>query len=296
MVELRERPDGALARSHGGDTLNTAVYLARLGVAVDYVTALGDDGWSDDMLAHWQAEGIGTGRVRCLPGRLPGLYIIQTDALGERRFLYWRDSAAARALFDGAEGKAVAAALAEYDLLYLSGITLSIFHEDARTLLSEALRAQQARGGRVVFDTNFRPRGWPDRMRAQALYRDAFALADIVFASEEDLLPLFGDTGEAELLASRRGRETVLKLARPCVRVMLKGLDTMVEAPPVAGVVDTTAAGDSFSAAYLAARLGGGSPVQAAEAGHRLAGVVVRHPGAIIPRDAMPSRAASVIL
>ena len=103
MVELREQPDGQLRRSYGGDTLNTAVYLARLGVAVDYVTALGDDAWSGEMLAGWEEEGIGTRLVYRLPGRLPGLYIIQTDPQGERRFLYWRDSAAARQLFDHLE-------------------------------------------------------------------------------------------------------------------------------------------------------------------------------------------------
>jgi 2-dehydro-3-deoxygluconokinase len=54
-------------------------------------------------------------------------------------------------------------------------------------------------------------------------------------------------------------------------------------------VVDTTAAGDSFAAAYLAARLGGAGPADAAGAGHRLAGVVVQHAGAIIPRAAMPA-------
>ena len=84
MVELRELPDGTLRRSWGGDTLNTALYLARLGAAVDNVTALGDDGWSSEMLAEWQSEGIGTGLVHRLPGRLPGLYIIQTDSRGER--------------------------------------------------------------------------------------------------------------------------------------------------------------------------------------------------------------------
>ena len=41
MVELSEHPDGTLTRGFGGDTLNTALYLARLGVPVDYVTALG---------------------------------------------------------------------------------------------------------------------------------------------------------------------------------------------------------------------------------------------------------------
>jgi 2-dehydro-3-deoxygluconokinase len=68
------------ARSYGGDTLNTAIYLARLGVAVDYVTALGDDPWSDEMIAGWAAEGVGTEQVARVPGRVPGLYIIQTDA------------------------------------------------------------------------------------------------------------------------------------------------------------------------------------------------------------------------
>lgn len=76
--------------------LNTAVYLARLGVAVDYVTALGDDPFSEEMLAGWRTEGVGTAHVRQLPGRLPGLYLIGRDAAGERSFFHWRDRAPAR--------------------------------------------------------------------------------------------------------------------------------------------------------------------------------------------------------
>ena len=284
MVELREQPDGTLHRSHGGDTLNTAVYLARLGVAVDYVTALGDDPWSDEMLAHWQAERVGTAMVHRLPGRLPGLYIIQTDHRGERRFLYWRDSAAARQLWDHFDP----AALAASDVIYLSGITLSIYDDRSRALLLGALEANQARGARIAFDTNFRPRGWPDPSVAAALYRRLFALADIVLASQEDLRLLFGAAGEAELLRHGAGRELVLKSDQPGSRVVFEQRDTAVAAEPVAHVVDTTAAGDSFSAAYLAARLRGLGPVAAARAGHRLAGLVVAHPGAIMPLAAMP--------
>ena len=155
MVELREQVDGTLRRGYGGDTLNTAVYLARLGIAVDYVTALGDDGWSDEMLAGWQAEGVGTAHVHQLSGRLPGLYVIQTDGRGERRFSYWRDSAAARQMFDHVD----VAALSAFDLIYVSGITLSIFAPEARAILLDVLEAARRRGGRVAFDTNFRPRG-----------------------------------------------------------------------------------------------------------------------------------------
>ncbi len=291
MVELREQPDGTLTRSFGGDTLNTAVYLARLGVAVDYVTVLGDDPWSDEMVAAWQAEGVGTGLVRRLPGRLPGLYIIQTDPGGERRFHYWRDSAAARLLFDRPDAPALAEALSGYDLLYVSGITLSILNETGRAGLLSALDGM--RGGRAVFDTNFRPRGWPDHEVARALYRQAFARSDIVLASTEDLALLFGPDGEAELSRHAARAERVLKLARPAVQVTQGGEAVLVEAEPVARVTDTTAAGDSFAAAYLAARLAGRSPAEAARAGHRLAGAVISHPGAIIPRHAMPPQEAT---
>jgi 2-dehydro-3-deoxygluconokinase len=284
MVELRELPDGQLQRGHGGDTLNTAVYLARLGVAVDYVTALGDDAWSDEMVAHWRAEGIGCGLVHRLPGRLPGLYIIQTDPTGERRFLYWRDSAAARRLFDHLDP----ATLSRFGIAYVSGITLSIYDEASREKLFRGLEQLRAQGGRVAFDTNFRPRGWPDLAVAHRQYGRALELADIVLASSEDLAPLYGAGWEKELLRHGRGKEIVLRLERPACRVLHDGLDALVEAEPVAKVVDTTAAGDSFAAAYLASRIAGASPRDAARAGHALAGAVVGHPGAIMPRDAMP--------
>src|SRR3954464_6355229 len=146
MMELRHRGPTDLDLAFGGDTLNTAVYLARLGIAVDYVTALGDDPWSDEMIAGWAAEGIGTGQVARLTGRVPGLYIIQTDARGERRFLYWRDSAPARMLFDAPETAEIVEALPGYDLLYFSGITLSLYGDTGRTRLFSALDRARAQG------------------------------------------------------------------------------------------------------------------------------------------------------
>ncbi len=288
MIELREEADGRLSRGYGGDTLNTAIYLSRLGTPVDYVTALGDDSWSDELIAAWDAEGVGTGRVLRLQGRLPGLYIIQTDAKGERRFSYWRDTAAARLLFQAPEGENTVAALPAYDMIYLSGISLSLYGDNGRERLFAVLGEARANGRRVAFDTNFRPRGWPDRDIARAAFRQAFACADIVLASTEDLDLLFGDDGVNEVLAFSDRAEIVLKHPDLTCRVLTKGEDVLVPGKPAKDVVDTTAAGDSFAAAYLDARLSGQDPRSAAQAGHRLAGQVVRHRGAIIPREAMP--------
>src|SRR5438034_2467385 len=132
MVELKQADGGLFSRGYGGDTLNTAVYLARLGLAVDYITALGDDPISNEMVAGWAAEGVGTTWVARLPGKLPGLYMIQTDAAGERRFYHWRENSAVRSLMQLPQTEEILNALAGYDLVYLSAITLSLYDESDR--------------------------------------------------------------------------------------------------------------------------------------------------------------------
>lgn len=288
MIELRQAPGGFYSRGFGGDTLNTAVYLSRLGVSTDYITALGDDTLSDEMIAGWQAEGINTAKVTRVPGKLPGLYMIETDAKGERRFFHWRDSAAARLLMDLPQTGVILNSLAAYHAVYFSAITLSIYSEQGRAKLFAALGRARQEGTRVAFDTNFRARGWLDLDVARRVFTQAFEIADIALASMEDLQPLWpGETSQA-LLARIASPEAVLKLAEPASIVRFKDAVEEVRAePPAKPVVDTTAAGDS----YVAARLQDADPVAAARAGHHLAGVVVCYPGAIIPREAMPAPA-----
>jgi 2-dehydro-3-deoxygluconokinase len=294
MIELREAEGGLYARGYGGDTLNTAVYLARLGIGVDYVTALGDDPISDQMIADWASEGVGTKRVMRLPGRLPGLYMIRTDENGERRFFHWRENSAARSLMDLSATADILKSLASYEMIYFSAITLSIYAEQGQARLIAALRQARRQGACVAFDTNFRARGWPDLDAARAAYHGAFEIADIVLASTEDLLPLYADESPESLMARIVNPEAVLKLSEPKSIVRFEGRLHDIKAEPVAGdVVDTTAAGDSFAAAYIAARLAGSDPIEASRAGHRLAGVVVGYPGAVIPRSAMPARSPS---
>lgn len=291
MIELQHRADGSLQQSFGGDTLNSAVYLARElgeGARVDYVTALGDDSFSDAMCQGWAAEGIGLDKVQRLPGRLPGLYCIQTDAQGERRFLYWRNEAAVRDCFTTPAAGAILAQLRDYDVLYFSGITLAVLGELGRKRLRETLAEARRRGARIVFDNNYRPRLWTSLAQAQAAYREVLADVDLALLTLDDEQALFGyGDSDAVFAAYPRTPEVVLKCGAEACLIRCHGESFSVPARKVEKVVDTTAAGDSFSAAYLACRLQGGSPAQAAEAGHRLAARVIQHPGALIPRHSV---------
>ena len=296
MLELSTPTPGlptTLQLGYGGDTLNTTVYMARLGIAVEYVTALGDDAYSAWMLEGWQAEGVGTELVTRVPGRVPGLYIISTDASGERSFSYWRSAAPARERFDDpAQVARIQQRLSECRLIYLSGITLSLYAEAARERIFTMLAELRQGGTQVAFDSNYRPASWPDSAAAHEVIARAWSCTDLALPTFEDEQALFGDARpEATLarIASAGAAEIALKLgADGCLFTTNGSKPRKVPAQPVPNPVDTTAAGDSFNAAYLAARLKGAEPEQAARQAHTLAATVIQYPGALIPQEKMP--------
>lgn len=294
MIEISDLGDGGAERRFGGDSLNTAVYLARLGarsgLRVRYLTALGDDPWSDAMIAEWRSEGIDTELVARLPGALPGLYMIRTDPAGERSFHYWRQNAAARRFWRATDGEALRAALRDCALVYLSGISLSITPEADRERLYEALADARAAGAMIAFDGNYRPRGWPDPAAARAAFDRLYPLVDLALPTFEDEKALYGDGDVAACQARLRAHgvgEIAVKLGAEGASVLAGGEPEHVPGERDVAVRDTTAAGDSFNAAYLAARLAGAAPAEAVRAGHRLAARVIGHRGAIMPREAM---------
>lgn len=296
MIEFSAARDGLFARGFGGDTLNTAVYLARLGIDASYVTALGDDALSEAMLAAWCAEGIRTDEVLRVPGRVPGLYLIERDERGERSFLYWRDRAPAREFFDRADDAALDR-LSRFDWLYLSGISLSLYGEKGRARLRDLLTATRSNGGRIAFDGNYRARGWSDAQSARCAFSDILPLIDLALPTLQDEQVLFGDADASACLARLKAhgiKEIVIKRGPLGCLIDADGLLLEVPPPKIVQPVDTTAAGDSFNAAYLAARILGAPPVDAARAGHRLAGAVIMSSGAVIARGAMPKDIISI--
>lgn len=292
MLELRPAAQDQLGTAVAGDTYNTAVYLKRLcpALAVRYVSALGDDTVSARLRQQLHQHAIDDALVDTLPGQLPGLYLIEIDAAGERRFLYWRSQSAARSMLGDAHFHTLQAALPACGMLMLSGISLAILDEARRERLLALARAVRQRGGKVVLDSNYRPALWPADEARHWLDR-ALALTTHALLGQDDEQLLHGEADPAAVIARACAAgvgEVVVKRGVDGAVVCLAG--GTAQAVPVQAVtpVDTTAAGDSFNAAYLAARLTGSAPTEAAALGHRLASLVILHPGAIVPPEAMP--------
>ena len=292
MIELNhiDLVQGAARIGFAGDTLNTAIYLSRLGCDVSYITNLGTDAFSTQMLHRFKAEGIDCGLIGQHETRLPGLYAIETDHRGERSFHYWREASAARTLFSG-----IGASLADlsgFDVIYLSGITLAILPPAMRAALIACAGALKGAGKQVVFDTNYRPRLWPDDATARASFEAMWAATSVALPSyddEERLYPGLSPLQIIERIAGFGPQEMVLKNGARGPMIRAHGKTVQTAMAPAARVVDTSGAGDSFNAGYLAARFRGEPPLQAAAAGHRLASAVISHHGAVIPIAAMPA-------
>ena len=269
---------------HGGDTLNTAIHLARGGHDVAYLTAIGSDPLSADLKPQWQAEGLDTALVLDHPTRATGLYAIATDARGERSFTYWRDASAARAMFTLPGMAAALEQTAGADLLVFSLISLAVLPYAGREALLALAGAVRARGGRVAFDGNYRARLWASADEARHWRDRAVAAADIGLPTLEDEC-LLGSGDAASVAAHWQAlgcAETVVKLGAQGCR-----LPDGIIIPPaeVLAPVDTSGAGDALNAGYLGARLNGADPASAAREGHALAGWTIMRPGACPSRD-----------
>jgi 2-dehydro-3-deoxygluconokinase len=153
-----------------------------------------------------------------------------------------------------------------------------------------ALPVARASGTIIAMDSNYRTRGWGgDIARARATFQRFWSLATIALPTFDDEQALWDETRPAETVTRLTGLgvgEVVVKNGAAGALIATPSGSAHVPCPAHVEPIDTTAAGDSFNAAYLATRLAGSDPGAAALAGHRLAGVVIRHRGAIVPKSA----------
>lgn len=285
MLELAPAQEAGLFQlAYAGDTLNTAWYVKQLNprIAVDFVTSVGRDDMSEQMVSFLDSQGIGTGFISRSPDRTAGLYMI-TLKDGERSFSYWRGQSAARQLAD--DPSHLAAACLGSDIAYFSGITLAILAPDRRKALLAALQRARESGALIAFDSNLRPRLWEDAATMRASVMEAAGVSDIVLPSHDDEATHFGDADPEATLArygAAGAKTVVVKNGGGGIVFQHGGTQGAFVPGPVADIVDTTAAGDSFNAAILAG-YNNAAPFEVTVAqASDLAGQVIRGRGALV--------------
>ena len=273
-----------------GDTLNTAIYLKRLfkeAAEISYCTVLGTDPLSDRLVQFIESEAIDTATISRSQQRVVGIYSISTDDAGERSFNYWRDSSAARTLFADDNFST----LKNFDVVYLSAITLAILPDSTRHRLLDTLaKLRQENNTLVAFDSNYRPALWESQSIAAKTIDKAWSITDIAMPSVDDELELFEEPDETTVLerfngyglktgALKRGAAGPLPLGENCRD------HVSINYPVIEKVVDSTAAGDSFNAGFLYAWLSESDHSAALLSGHNCAATVIGYAGAIVPAD-----------
>lgn len=279
-----------------GDVLNTAIYMRRSlpqGFKVSFVSVIGNDPLSNQMADHIASEGLNLDHLARHEEKIPGIYGITTDDQGERSFLYWRDNSAAKTMFS--EGSAISTRLFQhFDIVYFSAITLAIISPEARAVFMGALTEFRKNGGLVAFDSNYRPNLWQDVQTARDAVEAVWNNCDIALPSLDDEMELFAEPDEVSVRARfkkygvpvgalKRGADGPLPIGSQVVPA--------TNYRKVANVVDTTAAGDSFVGAFLAAHLTGEPLYVSLRAGHECAAKVISYRGAIIADELTRSKA-----
>ncbi|MGR3712408.1 MAG: sugar kinase [Shimia sp.] len=284
MVEMAPTDGGLFKMGFAGDTFNTAWYarrLARAGMDVAYLTAVGDDAASDKLRAFTEHSGV-TPEFQVIPDTSVGLYMIATKD-GERSFSYWRSAAAARQMADNLADLPVSG---NGDIVFFSGITMAILAGQGREHLLAAVAHARANGATVAFDPNLRPRLWEDADTMRHWISASAQIADITLPSHEDEATWFDDASPqatatryldlgCELAIVKDGPGAVLIATQD-------GPPQAVQPQKIAKLVDTTAAGDAFNAAVLVELMTGGDVTKAVQAGCALSAQVIQSPGALV--------------
>lgn len=288
MAELSGSLFSSMQQGFGGDTMNTAIYLKQLlgdEVQASYVSAMGNDHLSAAMIKKWQDYDVDTQFVLIDPNRHCGLYMIQNEDNGERHFQYWRSNAAAKFVMQHEESAEVFAQLSEFDAVFLSGISIAILSNEDRQSLMEQLFELKEKGVKIIFDGNYRPTLWSSIEQAQLAFKAIYKISDLALVTHDDEALLWGGA-DVNATISRLQlfdiEEIVTKDgANGCYYT--KNSETChIGTKTIENVVDTTAAGDSFNAGFLAGWLQKLSLVQTCQMGNQTAAQVIQQKGAIV--------------
>lgn len=247
VVDLLPEGDGRLMQCAGGAPANVAVGIARLEGKSGFIGRVGQDPFGKFMYDTLRQEKVNTDYMTFDEAQRTSTVVVALDDEGERSFTFMvRPSADLFLQVDDLP------AFRQGEWLHCCSIALSA--EPSRTTTLLAMQRIREAGGFVSFDPNIRTDLWQDPQMLQRCLERAFALADVVKLSEEELAFMTASTDlriAMKTLAERFAIKLLLVTqGKAGVQALLQGDIFHYPSEPVASV-DTTGAGDAFVAGLL---------------------------------------------
>ncbi len=264
-----------LTMSTGGCAINCSIALAKLGVPCDTIARVGSDILGDFVVAELARHGLDTAGIVRDPQTSTAFTFVCVSSTGERSFFHTMGADARLCRAD-----VPSASLHGRKLVFVAG-TMVMDDLDGEPT-AELLAGARAAGATTLLDTVYVETA--SRAEWQRRVLPVLPHVDYFIPSQAEARAISG-IEEPSLLArdfqSRGARHVVIKLgAQGAFCRSTDGREEYVPALRVARVVDTTGAGDCWSAGFLAGLHEGLPIAQAAQLGNAVAAQGIQAAGA----------------
>lgn len=234
----------------GGAPANVAVGLTRLGAKAGLVGVTGDDEFGHFLKQGLRKEGVDVRHLRQTDQGKTGLGFVSLTKRGERSFTFYR-TRAAETFLDSRDTDGAAKFLRASRVVHVG--TNSLIHAPARAAVSEAIKRAFEAGQITSTDPNLRLHLWEDPGVLRRLLGVLFKRCAVVKLSEEEIEFVTGTSDVASALDWLEARGVVVALITRGPKgasLRFQGQTRHVPARKVR-VMDTTGAGDGFTAGFL---------------------------------------------
>lgn len=283
LIELAA--NGSLAETStlnkffGGDTVTTAVTLARLGGNVTYLTQVGNDGFSEFILSSLQKENIDTSLIK-MNEEQNGMYIL-SHTLENKEVLYYKRKTAATKLSieDLSEEN-----IKKLKLVYSTGVVQSL-SASSRELIRETFKIARENDVLTAYDPNYTS-CFMNSLDTKEYFEEIVEYTDIIFLSlKNDAVKLYEVESIDKVMNYMWEKGVKIVVIKSHIDngyyVGYQGDISFTEFYNTQKAIDTTASGDVFNGGFLYALTNGYTPIDAAKFASVVSGLQTQNYGAI---------------
>ena len=283
LIELTS--NGSLAESStlnkyfGGDTVTTAVAIARMGGNISYITKVGNDGFSEFIISSLKKENINTSLIKTNDEQ-NGMYIIANNQ-DKKELLYYKRKTAATKLNIGDIPKDY---IKNLKLIYSTGIVQSL-SASSRELIRESFRIAKENEVLTAYDPNFTS-CFMSSGDTKDLLEEITEYTDIIFLSlKGDAIRLYGIDSVEQLMKYLWDKGIKIVVIKSHIDngyyTGYNGSINFTEFYNTSKAIDVTASGDVFNGGFLYAITNGYQPNEATKFASVVSGLQTQNYGAI---------------